>query len=140
MCSYLSPEFLKIFIPLASAVIAWFVNERTKRKWQEYQRKEDRYKELLRAARGFYVQTNDTILKQTFIDQLNLCWLYCPDSVIKKGYAFLNTVHSSKKSTDQEKENALGNFIAAIRADLFSGIIFRRTKLRGQDFQHLQAT
>jgi Pyruvate/2-oxoacid:ferredoxin oxidoreductase delta subunit len=137
---FLSPDFMKFFLPIAGGVIAWFVNERRKRAWEEYQRKEEKYKELIRTVKGFYVETQDTALKQAFIDQLNLCWLYCPDKVIQKGYVFINSVRATKISVDNEKELALGNFISSIREDLLSRKITRNTKLVGKDYEHIRPT
>ena len=37
----------------------------------------------------------------------------CPDDVIRKGYAFMDTVHSLRQQTDTEKELAFGEYRAA---------------------------
>ena len=47
-----------------------------------------------------------------------LCWLYCPDAVIHKAYNFLDHVHTGVKKSDEEKEQALGTFVLAVRKDL----------------------
>ncbi|MFC1692770.1 hypothetical protein ACFL1R_04640 [Candidatus Latescibacterota bacterium] len=136
---FLSVEFWKFALPLFGAVIAWFVNEWRKRLWEQYQRKEASYKELVRCLRGFYSGTeNADRLKGEFLDQLNQCWLYCPDEVIKKGYVFLDTVHTNKVHPDNVKEKAMGKFVAAIREDLLSRELVRCTKLTGDDFRHLK--
>jgi Pyruvate/2-oxoacid:ferredoxin oxidoreductase delta subunit len=135
MDSYFTPDFLKFFLPLAGGVIAWFLNERRKRAWEEYQKKEEHYRELVRTVRGFYVETSDPKLKNEFLEQLKQCWLYCPDEVIT---TFLNSVHAQKTSTDEDRERTLGDFIVAIRRDLLSRKITRRTKLLGKDYQHLR--
>jgi hypothetical protein len=102
-------EFRKFALPLSGAVVAWFVNEWRKRIADQYQRKEANYKELLRSLRGFYVGVPKADeLKLEFLNQLNLSWLYCPDEVIRKGYAFLDTVHSSQVHSDAQKEAAFG--------------------------------
>ncbi len=44
---------LSVFIPLITAVIVWYANERSKRLWEQYVRKEENYKQLLKALRGF---------------------------------------------------------------------------------------
>jgi hypothetical protein len=36
-------ELWKLLLPFAAASIAWLVNERQKRKWEQYQRKEASY-------------------------------------------------------------------------------------------------
>ncbi len=135
-----SVEFWKFAAPLFGAVIAWFVNEWRKRVWEQYQRKEESYRELLRCLKGFYIgASNANELKAEFLNQLNRCWLYCPDDVILKGYAFLNTVHASNPSTDEIKEKAMGDFVASIRNDLLSRKLVNKTSLVGKDFKHLNA-
>jgi len=134
-----SVEFWKFAAPLFGAVIAWFVNEWRKRVWEQYQRKEESYKELVNCLKGFYVGAeNANELKAEFLSQLNRCWLYCPDEVIKKGYSFLDTVHTNKESSDEVKEKAMGDFVAAIRKDLLSRSLVRKTSLSSDDFRHLK--
>ncbi len=133
-----SVDFWKFAAPLFGAVVAWFVNEWRKRVWEQYQRKEESYRELLRCLKGFYIGAgNANELKAEFLNQLNRCWLYCSDEVILKGYAFLNTVHAANPSTDEVKEKAMGDFVASIRGDLLSRKLVKSTKLSGKDFKHL---
>jgi hypothetical protein len=133
-----SVEFWKFAVPLLGAVAAWFANEWRKRVADEYQRKEANYKELVRSLRGFYAgAANADAMKADFLNQLNTSWLYCPDGVIKKGYAFLDTVHAGQVHSDEEKETAMGAFVAALRADLLSRKLVRHTRMTAQDFRHL---
>ena len=74
-----------------------------------------------------------------FLDQLNICWLYCPDEVIKKAYTFLETVNTNQKQNDLVKENAAGDFVLSIRRDLLSRKLVKKTKLLATDFKHLTA-
>lgn len=135
-----SPDFWKVALPLFGAVIAWFTNEWRKRIADQYQRKEANYKELLCSLRGFYVGTeNAQHLKAEFLNQLNISWLYCPDDVIRKGYAFLDTVHTKRVHTDEQKEDAMGALVAAIRQDLLSRKLVRQSSLTTADFRHLHA-
>lgn len=137
---FLSPDFWKFALPLFGAVIAWFTNEWRNRVAEQCRRKEANYKELLRSLRGFYVGAKDPqALKAEFLDQLNVSWLYCPDEVINKAYAFLDTVHTSQQETEEEKEKAMGEFVAAIRKDLLSRKLVRKTSLSASDFRHLHA-
>ena len=134
-----SVEFWKFAAPLFGAVIAWIVNEWRKRIWEQYKRKEEGYKELVHCLKGFYIGAeNANELKTEFLSQLNRCWLYCPDEVIKKGYTFLDTVHPNKQSSDEVKEKAMGDFVAAIRKDLLSRKLVRKTSLSSDDFKHLK--
>ena len=133
-----SVDFWKFAAPLFGAVVAWFVNEWRKRVWEQYQRKEESYRELLRCLKGFYIGAgNANELKAEFLNQLNRCWLYSSDEVILKGYAFLNTVHAANPSTDEVKEKAMDDFVASIRDDLLSRKLVKSTKLSGKDFKHL---
>ena len=137
----MSVDFLKFFLPAAGAVVAWFVDRRQRRALEEYQRKEERYRELLKSLPGFYVVSQDRQLKQAFLDQVNLCWLYCSDDVIQRAYEFLGTIHTdAQQQPDQIKEKALGALILAIRRDLVSRRVVRKTDLKADDFRLLTAT
>lgn len=143
MSELLSPNFLKIFIPLVGAIIAWFANEWRKRVWDEYQRKEAKYQALLESLEGFYTSVDPSkakTLKQAFLNHLNLCWLYCPDNVIEKAYVFLSCVHTDVRCTDDQKEKALGEFVLAIRQDLLSRKVVRKTSLKPDDFKIFKST
>ena len=66
-----SVEFWKFALPLFGAVIAWFLNEWRKRLWEQYQRKEASYKELVRCIRGFYIGAENAChLKGEFLINL----------------------------------------------------------------------
>lgn len=138
-----SRDFLKIFLPVLVTVLVWGLNERSKRVNEEYVRKEERYLELVNSIRGFHahIEAGDTKAqeaKQTFLDQLNLCWLYCPDEVVEKGYAFLETVKKGAGSTAEERQQAAGEFILALRRDLLNQGLFGGTKLKAKDFKILK--
>lgn len=140
MEAVLSADFLKFFVPLVGAVVAWWINEQRKLAWEQYERKEQRYRELLRTLRGFYTEGQDRELKQAFLDQINECWLYCPDDVIRKAYTFLSTVRTGAGSTDELKAMSCGELVLAVRKDLLSRTPVRKTELSAHDFQHLRAT
>ena len=140
-------ETLNVLIPVIGGVLAliggfvtWYLNERSKRVYEEYKRKEEKYSELIRSLRGFYVDSSSKELKTEFLNQLNLCWMYCPDEVIYKAYNFLFMVHTDQKHLDEEKEKAVGKFMLAIRKDLISRKPLRKTNFKPEDFKHLRAT
>lgn len=137
---FTSPDFLKIAFPALAAIVAWYFNERSKPLWEQFKRKEESYRELLRCLRGFYVTTQDKQLKEQFLHQVNLCWLYAPDAVITAAYRFLGTVHTGVKFSDEEKEKACGELVLAIRQDLLTRRVVTRTELTASDFQRLIAT
>jgi len=136
---FLSPDFWKFVIPLTGAVIAWFVNEWRKRVADQYQRKEASYKELIRSLRGFYESSSDLRLRNKFLEELNIAWLYCPDEVIRKAYVFLNTVHTDCIHEDEQKERAMSEFMLAVRKDLLSRKLLKSSSLTAEEFKHLQA-
>ena len=129
---------------MIGAVIAWFSNKWQKRGWEEYQRKEDRYQELIKSLKGFYVSSwspeESKAHKNHFIDQLNMCWMYCPDDVIQKAYAFIDSVHTGQLSSDEAKEKVLGELILEIRKDLISRKVLSKTSLKPEDFRVLTST
>lgn len=126
---------LAVIVPLASAIVAWWLNEMGKRRWETYKRKEQRYVSLLKSLRGFYVRSQDATEKERFLEELRLAWLYCPDKVIKAGNAFLATVATGAKCSDQEKESALAGFVIALRKDLNPS-----TKLTVDDHRNWRST
>ena len=135
-----APEFWGVFIPAFVAVIVFFLTERSKLMWEQYKRKEESYARLLKFLRGFYVVTPSREQKQSFIDEINQCWLYAPDDVIKKAYHFLESVHTGQKTDDREKEKRVGELVTAIRLDLLKKRIVKKSNLTSDDFRHLRAT
>lgn len=129
-----------IIITLIIGLTTWYLNERSKRVYEEYKRKEEKYSKLISALKGFYISSLNKELRDEFLNQLNLCWMYCPDEVIIKAYNFLSTVHNDKKFIDKEREEALGEFMLAIRKDLIKRKPLKKTTLRSEDFKHLKAT
>jgi len=132
-------EILQVTLPLITAVIAWFANEWRKRAWEQYQRKEENYKALLRASRGFYTNAQDTAKKATFLEQVDLCWLYCTDEVIQKVYAFLETVKTGATTTEADRAYAFGALMVAIRQDLLKRKVARTTSLKPADYRIFKA-
>ena len=126
---------MAVIVPLVGAIIVWYLNERAKRHWEMYKRKEERYLTLLGSICGFYVGSKDAEQKADFIAELRFAWLYCPDEVIRKGNEFLATVSSGAKCSDQEKEGALAEFVIALRHDLHPG-----TELTVDDYRNWRST
>ena len=142
-----STSIFYVLIPVIAGLIAvigslliWWLNEKSKRIYEEYKRKEERYSGLIRSLRGFYVSLESKELKTEFLNQLNLCWMYCSDDIIHRAYDFLNMVHTGQKHSDQEKEKAVGELMLAIRKDLINRKPLRKTSFKPEDFKHLKAT
>jgi hypothetical protein len=146
----MNPDFLAAVLPFIGAVTVGLVtgaaaifgliwNERSKRNWEEYHRKEQNYKTLLITLNGFHVATENVDQKAAFLEQVNLSWLYCPDVVIKKAYAFLDTVQTGAIATENEKVAALAELVFTLRKDLLSRKLLNKTKLKAGDFRLLTA-
>jgi hypothetical protein len=137
MSTFLSPDFLKFFLPLSGGAIGWLWSEHRKRQSEEYLRKEERYRLLLLSLRGFYIGAEDHALKQEFVDQLALSWLYCSDEVIIKANAFVLSMKPEAKGSEDTKNIALSALIGAIRRDLISRSVVRHTALTGAEFERV---
>jgi|TARA_R110000851_G_scaffold210472_1_gene362873 hypothetical protein len=136
-----SVDFWKFAVPLLVAVVAWFANEWQKRLSNQHLRKEESYRQLLESLKGFYIgATNAGELRAEFLNQMNIAWLYCPDDIIKKGYIFLDTVHTKQTRTDEAKEKAMGAFVAAIRQDILTRKLVYKSSLSSNDFIHIGIT
>jgi len=140
------------WVPIITAIVAaaggYFVREFDKRKEreaEEYRRKEERYVNFINCLRGFTVSAQDKKLKEMFLNELNLAWLYCPDDVIKRANDFLFRVHTDRSlddrlPTDEEKEKVIAELLLAVRKDLLSRKLVRQTTLKASDFKLHRAT
>lgn len=129
----LSIGFWKFAAPFFGAIFAWIANERRKRYWELYKRKEENYKQLLNTVRGFYDGLVDEKFMSEFLHQMNLCWLYCPDEVIQKGYDFLHLIRDDVKATDKERNRHWVNLYLQ-----FEKIFTPKRKLIGSQISELE--
>lgn len=137
MSEFLSADFLKFFLPLAGAVVAWFWNERRRRAWEEYLRKEERYRELLKSLSGFYVYAADAGARNHFIEEYKRCWMYCDDEVIKATNAMILASGEGSTIPMEERWRIVGGLVLAIRRDLLRRRLVRKTNLRPEDYVHV---
>lgn len=140
MNGFFSSDFVKITMPLVAAAIAWAVNQREKRRWEDYIRRERHYEALVRAASGFYIGQESAAAKASFLEHLRVCWLYAPDTVIRAAYEFIDTVEAGAGTDDHAKDRAFGELVVAIRQDLIAREPLDKTSLRAQDSRHLAVT
>jgi hypothetical protein len=124
----------QLVIPLLAGIAAWFANEWRKRAADERQRKEERYRQLLNALSAFYVGVNDPAKKRAFFEEVTLCWLYCPDAVIRAAYEFLDNVQ--RPDGADAALISLNRLVVAMRKDLWRLWPLRRTKLTAADVRH----
>ena len=128
---------MKFFLPLIGAVVAWFWNEQHRRSWEEYLRKEDRYKELLKSLSGFYIHSPEAEVRNQFIEEYKKCWMYCDDDVIKAANSAIFAMQKGVTISMEERRNIIGRFVLAIRRDLLRRTLVRKTNLRPEDYVHV---
>jgi hypothetical protein len=137
MDEFISADFLKFFLPLIGAVVAWFLNERRRRAWEEYLRKEERYRELLRTLAGFYLHASDSEVRRQFLEEYKRCWLYCSDEVIRAANAAMEVMVEGTTLPNEIRLQRIGEFVLAIRRDLLRRNLTRHTALGASDFVHI---
>jgi hypothetical protein len=137
MSEFLSADFLKFFIPLLGAVAAWFLNERRRRAWEEYLRKEERYRELLRTLTGFYSYASDPETRRQFLEEYKRCFLYCSDEVIRAANLAMEGMAEGTQLPNDERLRRIGDLVLAIRRDLLRRTLTSKTNLTPEDFRHI---
>jgi len=138
-------DVLPVAIPFALAVVLWFLQDRSKFNWEQHKRKEERYVKMFNSLSGFYANADPDkarAKKVKFVDQLRLAWLYCPDEVIRKSNAFLDTIKAGNPKPKEKQEEALGEFVLEARKDLMGkGWLWRKkTKLAPDEFKTWTST
>lgn len=73
------------------AIQAW-LSQRREHETMRRKRKEERYNNMIKALQGFYLQSEKRELKQKFIEEWNLSWLYASDDVINSTIDFFNMI------------------------------------------------
>ena len=137
MNEFLTPDFLKFFLPLVGAVLAWFLNERRRRAWEEYLRKEERYRELLRTLTGFYSFAADTDVRRQFLEEYKRCWLYCNDEVIFAANLAMEGMVAGTSLPNDERLERIGKLVIAIRRDLLRRTLTQKTAPTPKDYVHI---
>ncbi|PCJ25654.1 MAG: hypothetical protein COA97_07180 [Flavobacteriales bacterium] len=130
----ISLPVIAVVISILGSTFLWSLNQKETRKFELYKRKEERYLSLLNNLKGFYENSNNSDLKNKFIDEFNNCWLYCPDSVIKKGREFLDSV-SSDTQNKKDKQVILAEFVLEMRRDLMKFNQYEKTDLNIDDYK-----
>jgi hypothetical protein len=105
----------------AVALVSWSRTAAAERAHQDYVRREQRYAALVSSIRGFHAG-GPIDEKAEFLQELNPCWLYCSDEVIRAGYRL-----------------ALGALVLAIRHDLIRREPVTSTTLTAEEFKILRA-
>lgn len=113
---------LTTFLALLSTLIMNSCSNREKARWIAYEKKEARYKELLKAARVFQ-SPNDFKTKlelhKKFLEEVDVCLMYCSDEVLQQTYGFIDRMRPANNYTKEEQDIQLRQMMAAIRRDVF---------------------
>lgn len=134
MSDIVSGDFLKFFVPLVGAVVAWFMNERRRRAWEEYLRKEERYRALLKSLSGFYVHGSSPKVREEFLEEYKRCWLYCSDEVIKAANEAMAVMIEGTSVPMDQRLHRIGELVVAIRHDLLRRTLTSKTALGANDY------
>lgn len=135
----ISPTSGAIYVTAVLTVTAWIVTDCQNRQYQLERWKTERYHALVESSRGFHAGADPSAsweLREDFLTQLDLCWVYCSDAVIRKAYQFVETVEIGQDSSDEQKERAFREFIAEIRKE----IVRDNSTLTWEEFRILGAT
>lgn len=134
----------KFFLGVFGAVGAWLWSVYTWRKNQvvqraqnEYQRKEQLYREMLKSMAVFYTGGAQPVGAGPFLEQYRLAWLYAPDDVIRAIEAFLITQKPEVPADQKDRlgQVALAELVSLVRRDLFAAAKLP-TRLTAADFRH----
>ena len=113
------------------AAISWTLNLREKRRVDEYVRKEQVYRDIVKELQSLY-RSDNPHEKEKFIEQTRVTWIYCPDAVVRELNASLDALIEIPAPPNPQKV-ALGRAVAAMRKDLMP-----ETELT-DDFRHVSA-
>ncbi len=121
-------------IGILGSVLSWLYNEWQKRKLKLLTEKEERYGKLIKNIRYLSSTSKDVEKGNEFFDEFLLCWMYCPDNIIQKGNAYLDSMNAEKTKVIDPKntEKLKGEFILELRKDLKG-----ETKLTSEDLRDL---
>jgi len=122
---------LSAFIAIMGYAFQAWLAQKKEHETMRRRGKEKRYIKMLKALHGFYESTNKDDLKQKFIEEYRISWLYASDDVIKSIDNFFDMIKVGAENVSQEeKKKALGQIVINMRKDLRI-----ETKLRPSDFE-----
>jgi hypothetical protein len=129
------PLILFVFAA-ALSLITWGLTEWARRSTKRHLRKTERYVELIDLIENLMEnkekKPGDPDLRIKFIHQINLCWLHCPDDVIRKTTDLVSKFNNDGISLEK-KEEALSELMITLRKD-----VLKKTKLNNADYEKLR--
>ena len=131
-----------IFVAGLSAWLAlyqWDKNKEAEFERNQFVRKEERYRGLIKSLKGFSVTGRNSEQIDLFIENYQLLWLYAPDTVIQLTNSFLKTVHTGNEATSPGREKAMRCLILEMRQDMLVRKRVTQTSLSDTEFQFIQS-
>jgi hypothetical protein len=109
--------------------------EKSRLEAERAERQRERYEELVESIEGFADGRQDAEKKLVFGQQLRLCWLYCPDSVIRAANAFVDSAEVGAQCgghtcTSADVTPLAQALVASIRAQLVPRSTLRHNDVR----------
>jgi hypothetical protein len=119
------------------SVYTWRKNQDVQRAQNEYQRKDQLYREMLKSISTFYKGASPSVGVAQFLEQYRLAWHYAPDDVIGAVGGFLDTQKADIPAVQKNTlgQQALAELVASVRKDQFTTAKLITT-LRASDFKH----
>ncbi|MCK5306828.1 MAG: hypothetical protein KAJ66_06800 [Candidatus Omnitrophica bacterium] len=127
-----------IFGGVSGYFIKSWLEKRAERETRIFERKREKYQNLLRYLKGFMEGTANKKDKQLFLNELSESWLYASDSVVLKANKLLDEfIHSNEQGHPDDQntaKNMLGELVLEMRRDLE----YKNTKLKFSNYRILK--
>jgi hypothetical protein len=134
---YVSKDTWALIGAIVGVLLAYLLNERSKRAYDDNARREAKYWYLLQSIRGFYSASLDPKLQAELVLQAASCWMYCSDEMIRSVYAFIDAVIADGDSSDSRKQRAEAELVVAMRRDSYGKRFKGNTALKASDYRSL---
>jgi hypothetical protein len=132
------PTFL-LAIPIIIGLYQWHTEQANKRRFELYIKKEKLYLEMQQNLWGFYGNSSDRNKRQKFIENVQVAWLYCPDSFITICNEFIDNGHVQQNQigNDEVRLKIVNRLLAEMRKDLLSNKYVANTVLTSDDIRNV---
>ena len=124
-------------VSISIAIFQWNATQEAEFKAFEKQRKEAAYRNIIYSLNGFYGEMENCLseseiakLRFDFSNQMDNCWLYCSDEVVRKTHDLINAI--SVESPKELQTKVRNELFLAIRKEFKPD-----TALEAKDYIHL---
>lgn len=130
---------LLLAIPIIIGLYQWHTEQANKRRFELYIKKEKLYLEMQQNLWGFYGNSSDRNKRQKFIENVQVAWLYCPDSFITICNEFIDNGHVQQNQigNDEVRLKIVNRLLAEMRKDLLSNKYVANTVLTSDDIRNV---